>query len=140
MRPVCPYCNNPAKLVDSSVVYGRSYGMIWLCKPCDAYVGVHKSSATHMPLGTLANRATREARKRAHAAFDPLWKSRRLNRSYAYQLLSEFLGIDGKDTHIGNFTVEQCERVVVFATNYEDASHGGEPDALESWAREIAAD
>lgn len=26
---VCPYCGKPTEFVDSSVIYGRSYGMIW---------------------------------------------------------------------------------------------------------------
>lgn len=37
---ICPYCEKPAEFVDSSVIYGRSYGMIYLCRKCGAYVGV----------------------------------------------------------------------------------------------------
>jgi hypothetical protein len=40
--------------------------MIYLCVPCDAYVGTHKNSKDHKPLGFLANRGLREARKAAH--------------------------------------------------------------------------
>lgn len=28
---ICPYCGNRTEYVDSSVIYGRSYGMIYLC-------------------------------------------------------------------------------------------------------------
>lgn len=70
---ICDYCGNPADFVDSSVVYhGRSFGMIYLCPNCGAYVGVHKGS--DKPLGRLANSELRNWKKAAHAAFDPLWK------------------------------------------------------------------
>ncbi len=47
MQVFCPYCNNEAKLVDSAIIYrGVSYGDIWLCKPCDAYNGVHPDGYT----------------------------------------------------------------------------------------------
>lgn len=48
----CDYCGGPTEYVDSSVIYGRSYGMIYLCRPCRAYVGVHRG--TNKPLGRLA--------------------------------------------------------------------------------------
>lgn len=44
---VCPYCGKPTEYVDSSVIYGRSYGMIYLCRDCRAYVGVHKVQTKH---------------------------------------------------------------------------------------------
>lgn len=37
MSVICPYCQSPARLADSAEIYGRSYGPIYLCKPCDAY-------------------------------------------------------------------------------------------------------
>lgn len=64
MNPICPYCDNESELVDSEVVYGKSYGMMFLCSPCDAYVGCHKDSPNNRPLGTLANRSLRSLRKR----------------------------------------------------------------------------
>ena len=54
MRKVyCDYCGRQAEYVDSKVVYGKSYGMMYLCRNCMAYVGVHKG--TDKPLGRLAN-------------------------------------------------------------------------------------
>ena len=35
-NPICPYCNQESQFVDSSVIYGKSYGMIYLCSDCDA--------------------------------------------------------------------------------------------------------
>ena len=61
---ICPYCGKPTEYVDSSIIYGRSYGMIYLCRDCRAYVGVHKG--TDQALGRLANAELREAKKEAH--------------------------------------------------------------------------
>lgn len=111
--PVCEYCGGTAKCVDSELIYGKSYGPSWVCvnyPQCDAYVGCHPG--TKRPLGRLANYQLRDAKKRAHAAFDQLWRSGKLNRSYAYQLLAEALGIPAKECHIGMMDVELCLRVI----------------------------
>jgi hypothetical protein len=118
-KPVtCPYCGAEAVLVDSEEVYGRSYGLIYLCRPCRAWVGVHKG--TEMPLGRLANKELREWKIAAHAAFDPLWqaKMRRDNcskgqaRKAAYTWLAEKLGIPLRKCHIGMFDIDLCKRTV----------------------------
>lgn len=102
----CPYCGKRAILTDSKEVYGRSYGMIYLCRPCNAYVGVHPG--THNPLGTLANAELRQARQRAHAAFDPIWRNGGLTRKQAYTWMAQTLGITKEKAHIAKFTVKQC--------------------------------
>ena len=113
----CPYCNGKAVLVHSSVVYpGSDYGNLWVCEnypECDSYVGCRRFRANgDEPLGSLANAELREARKRAHAAFDPLWQSTRfISRSDAYRWLSEELEIPENECHIGMFDVSQCRRV-----------------------------
>jgi hypothetical protein len=111
--PICPYCDNAAKLVDSAIVYTRSYGLIWHCAPCKAWVGVHKNSPNHVPLGRLANAELREWKKRAHSAFDRLWKEGALmSRTEAYKALQERLGMTKSEAHIGKFDVADCKRVV----------------------------
>jgi hypothetical protein len=109
----CPYCGELAVLKDSAEVYGgRSYGPIWDCRPCDAYVGTHKNSPAHAPLGRLANAELRTWKIRAHAAFDPLWKTGGMGRSDAYALMAELLHIEPRAAHIGMFDVEQCQALV----------------------------
>ncbi len=81
--------------------------MMWLCKPCDAYVGCHNN--TKEPLGTMANRLTREWRRKAHEVFDPLWKDKHYSRSGAYILLSRKMG---KETHIAESDVETCKQII----------------------------
>lgn len=120
-RVVCPYCDVDAVLMDSAEVYnGRSHGNIWLCMNCRAYVGVHKNDDMNRPLGRLANAELREWKKKAHAAFDPLWKGkmRRDNcskgkaRKAGYTWLAKQLGIPFDECHIGMFDVDMCKRVV----------------------------
>ncbi len=77
-----------------------------------AYVGVHKG--TDQPLGRLANAELRYWKKRAHAAFDPLWKYGRFRgrRNAAYAWLAEKMGLPREKTHIGMFGVAECRRVI----------------------------
>ena len=110
---ICPYCNNQAEWVENKAIYGRNYGksfMMWLCKPCNAYVGCHNN--TRKPLGVIANRELREWRKKAHNAFDPLWKNNRnMNRDKAYGLLEkEFKCV----VHIGESDIEMCKLIIKF--------------------------
>jgi hypothetical protein len=107
---ICPYCGKEPEFVDSEIVYGKSYGMIYLCRTCKAYVGVHKG--TDKPLGRLANTELREYKKKAHTAFDPLWKSRRMKRKQAYKWLSEQLSLPESETHIGMFDIDMCKKVI----------------------------
>jgi zinc-finger-containing domain len=131
----CPYCSQDAILTDSAEVYhGRSYGMIWLCRPCQAWVGVHKDTQDSKPLGRLANKELREWKQKAHAAFDPLWQEklrRRIAergpayrkhyaRGSAYRWLAEQLAIPFNDCHIGMFDVDTCKRVVALCKPYAD--------------------
>jgi hypothetical protein len=93
-------------------VYGTSYGMIYLCRPCSAWTGTHKPEPKKA-LGRLANSELREWKKKAHAAFDPLWKSNYMNRHEAYAWLSKQLNIPAEYCHIGMFGVETCKALVI---------------------------
>jgi hypothetical protein len=59
----------------------------------------------------LADRETHEARKAAHAAFDPIWKSGMAGRGHAYKLLAEAMGMSRDDCHMKLMTAEQARRV-----------------------------
>lgn len=107
----CPYCNKPTEYVDSSQIYGKSYGMIYLCSPCQAYVGCHKSEPTKAK-GRLANAELRSAKIEAHKYFDMIWEQKHLSRSEAYSWLSEQISIEPNYCHIGMFDVKECKEVV----------------------------
>jgi len=101
--PIPKYCihctvSNEIEYIDSSYIYGKSYGMIYICKGCESYVGVHDN--TNIPLGILANKELRELKKSAHELFDKLWKNKEnkyVARFDAYQWLAKEL--DLKELH-----------------------------------------
>lgn len=112
--PVCPKCNCPATLVDATYVYGDRANnpdrKMWVCLICGAYVSCHKTGA--VPMGTPADKATRDARRKAHKAFDSLWKCGTMTRWEAYLWLAEQMGLPQDKAHIGMFNAAQCETVV----------------------------
>lgn len=122
--PTCPYCTGTAVLVTGADIYPHREDLgdkrFWACKPCDAYVGCHPAATAPgggigdgtVPLGRLANAELRSLKQRAHAAFDPLWKSRAMSRRKAYAWLSKAMGLPSKNTHIGMFDEAQCRAVV----------------------------
>jgi len=81
--PICPSCGQPAQATETK--FGTRHDCC----------GMH--SWHGKPLET---QATHDARKRAHAAFDPLWKHGPLSRKRAYQLLAQKLGLSGAECHI----------------------------------------
>lgn len=112
-KVICPYCGKRAEYIDSASIYhGRSYGMIYLCRACDAYVGVH--DGTDIPKGSLANAELRYWRRLAHAAFDPMWQSGRFyhRRNAAYSWLAEKMELPKESTHIGMFDTLACKKVI----------------------------
>ena len=110
LSPKCSYCNQMSKLIDSKEIYGTSYGMVYYCEPCNASVGVHKG--TLRPLGTLANKPLRDARRKAHGLFDRLWKGKKRSRKQAYEWLQGKMGLSEYDCHIGRMDLQQCEELI----------------------------
>jgi hypothetical protein len=126
---VCPYCGNTAQYVDSSILFGKSFGMIYLCRPCDAYVGVHKN--TNVPLGTLAKKELRQLRQRVHETFDDLWKhkrNRQAYRMYAYKAMERVLNLPVGHAHIGMFDEKTClavfDNIDEIRKTFEEYTHG----------------
>jgi hypothetical protein len=126
MKVVCPYCDREAEFVSGNRIYPHRPDLFvtyfWLCAPCDAYVGVHKRNPRmkfegYEPLGRLANKSLRYAKQKAHAAFDPLWKSGKMSRTQAYQWLAGQLGISVANCHIGMFDEATCIAVVGHVAN-----------------------
>lgn len=115
----CPYCGQACELErDSSVVYRRDYGPIWICYDCKAWVGCHQG--TTQPKGTPANLRLRQLRIEAHELFDPLWQ-RKMKRDgvtakearfAAYDWLSRTMGLTPHSCHIGMMNAEQCCQVI----------------------------
>lgn len=81
--------------------------MCYYCKPCDAYVGCHQN--TPRALGTLANKELREARIKAHAYIDPIWKFGRMSRDRVYGILHRHFD---RETHIGESDLATCKEIL----------------------------
>lgn len=75
---------------------------------CGAYVGMHPF--TDIPLGVLATKEMREARKRCKPAFIRLYASGKMSRNDAYKVLAEKMGLKKEECHWAWFDVAQCEK------------------------------
>jgi hypothetical protein len=111
---ICPYCKNKSNLVSSTEIYNKDFGYIYLCRPCDAYVGCHKNTTNAK--GRLANKELRELKKEAHKYFDMIWRDLQiLSRDGAYKWLSDMLDLPSEYTHIGMMGVDKCKEVIYFS-------------------------
>ena len=117
---VCPFCNGRVVLDSNDAIYrGRRYGdwpYVYMCaQDCDAYVGLHPH--TDLPLGYLADRATRDARKEAKELFF-IWKDAmgygRDQRTQAYQKLSQMTDIPVAECHFAMFDVHRCNLAISY--------------------------
>lgn len=109
---ICPFCDKEAKWCENKEIYGENYGksyMVWYCADCNAYVGCHHN--TRDPLGTMADKPTREWRSRAHRALDPLWEKKTMRRSEVYNLLRNHFGFS---IHVAQSDIEMCKKIIKF--------------------------
>lgn len=109
---VCNCCSGPVRICENKEIYGgRNYGewpWAYHCEECNAHVGMHPY--TNIPLGTLADLATRDARKTCKPYFEALFLSGKMTRSEAYRQLAKALGIPEEECHFGWFDVAMCEK------------------------------
>lgn len=112
---LCDYCGNPAIRVHGDAIYPHRRDL-WakrflMCKPCDAWVGVHENSEWK-PYGRLANKELRQWKMKAHREFDWIWKEGHMRRKQAYYWLAEAMDIDVHECHIGKMDIEGCKQVI----------------------------
>lgn len=107
----CRFCSGDVRIAKHEEIYGKNYSewpWVYLCENCGAYVGMHPF--TSIPLGTLADKQTRDARKNCKPAFESLWRTGEMSRTAAYQWLADQLGIPVGECHFGWFDIDTCER------------------------------
>lgn len=79
---------------------GRKFGY-WMCFEIDCRAAVSCHPQTHIPMGYMARRETRELRSEAHDMFDRLWgKGTHWTRAQAYEWLCGAMLIPIVDCHI----------------------------------------
>lgn len=98
--PICPKCNERAEKTETK------YGIRFSCEGCSLW------SWGYAP---LVSAQTHAYRKKAHDAFDSLWREEHMTRTEAYAILSEKMGIEKTHCHIRNFSVHQCKQVISIA-------------------------
>jgi hypothetical protein len=120
---ICPNCGGAVERVSNSLIYRKEYGawpFAYRCviPACDSYVGLHPK--TDIPLGTLANKSVRTARKQAKAMLSPMWEVDGMDKNSVYAWLAEKMGItDVNHCHIGWFDEKQCAQVVQICINFK---------------------
>ena len=68
----------------------------------------------------MADAETHEARKKAHAAFDPIWRDKLMSRGRAYKLLAEEMGMTRDQCHMKLMTADQASLVPDIAAKIKD--------------------
>lgn len=118
----CPNCG--ARMVPR--VRREDQSPFWGCEKWPTCKTTHGAHPDGSPLGVPGTMEVKQARIRAHAAFDQLWKDGRMHRNGAYALLARKMGITRGQCHIGAFDVEQCEIVVTIVQELMRA-HANDP-------------
>lgn len=110
----CHLCGGKVELVENRVMYGINLGWpwIWLCQTsvCRAYVGCHAN--TYQPLGTLADRQTRAARKAAYAALHAYCDKSGMPYADAKGWVAIQLQLPESRSGIGWLSIAQCQRLI----------------------------
>ena len=83
MSVVCPVCEMTANVTDTQYGVRNSCCGLW-----------------SWGNGDLVDAETHDARKSAHAAFDPLWKQHGMSRGEAYAKLAKEMAIDPTLCHM----------------------------------------
>lgn len=122
----CRYCGDAVFLVTNDEIYGRRYGewpYAYKCIGCDANVGLHPH--TDIPLGTLADKALREARKNKKLHIQ-LTRQQKWSRLQSYAWLAKQMSIEVKDCHWGWFDLADCEKAATICQDALDATRDGQ--------------
>lgn len=97
----CPKCQQLAEAVKGDAVYPHRPDLysrkFYLCRPCETWAPRANNGA---PLALMADARVRLLRIRAHAAFDPMWKSGSMTRSAAYAWLRTATGLTAEQCHM----------------------------------------
>lgn len=111
----CGECGSPMQLVETGKYTNKreAVSAFYGCSRYPECKGCHGAHPDGSPKGTPANRETRLARIRAHAAFDQIWKQHLVkHRGAAYNWMRSAMGLARGDAHIGMFTKDQCDELI----------------------------
>lgn len=115
----CRYCGHTVVIKTHEEMYGRDFSdwpWAYGCSKCEATVGMHPF--TNIPLGTLANKDLKDARKKCKESFERIWQMDYMDRNKTYQWLAEKMQIPREECHFGWFTEDQCQKAKEFCDTY----------------------
>jgi hypothetical protein len=123
-HPCCDYCGAPATLAragDENYPYREDHGPLWMCAPCQAWIGVFPRSKRNVPLGRLADARLRELKTLLYDALEPLAQAKVRRdgcnvfeaRAKGIRWIAQEIGVESPEKQsIHTFDAEQCERAV----------------------------
>lgn len=115
----CDYCAGEVVLETHFKIYGIPYSdwpFVYECQCCSARVGLHPYTA--IPLGTLADGPTRDARKIVMNNFNRIWLNKHMSRDEAYGWISEVMKVPRETAQVSMFSLHQCKQLDVHVEEY----------------------
>lgn len=133
-HPDCDYCSAPATLAragDKIYPYRDDHGPLWVCAPCQAWIGIFPRSTRNVPLGRLADANLREFKAKLHAALEPLVQAKVRRdacnvfeaRAKGLKWLAQQIGADPEKTTIHSLNNAQCARALAVVEHFEQGRH-----------------
>lgn len=111
---ICPDCREATEVVTAAEAGAtRREGLVRRCPKCGAYVHCHPG--TDRGMGRVADAELRRLRRKAHEAFDRLWRGPqkvKKSRYNAYSWLALRLKMNKDRVHFALFDKETCRRVI----------------------------
>ena len=123
-------CGGTLELRYSEKLGKRFYG----CSRYPKCSGVLPAKDDGTPVGIPRTRELQGWRRRAHDAFDCLWRDGHCSRRDAYSWLRSAMGLSSEKAHMFQMTAEQCEQVIEFVK-----TKGPGTEFWQQWLTERAA-
>ena len=120
--PRCGECGGGMRLVRGK------HSIFWSCTRWPDCDGTHGAHPDGKPMGKPADKETKQARIKAHEAFDWIWQDNHMKRGVAYKMLAQRMGLTQDECHIGMFDVGQCRQVVSIMQSFAMLRGSGSPD------------
>lgn len=111
----CGECGSPMKLRRSKEFTYPETGLPRLYYSCSRFPqcrGTVRANADGSPIGTPANRETKDARSAAYLALEDFRRGRGWNRSGTLSWLSKRLRIERGGCQVSNFDLPTCKKVL----------------------------
>lgn len=105
-----PGCTGTLELRYSAKISRRFYG----CSRHPHCSGILPANEDGSPVGGPRTRELQGSRRRAHDAFDCLWKEKHCSRGDAYSWLRSAMGLSHDEAHMFQMSAEQCALVIQY--------------------------